>query len=87
MTFYVEDESKREWPFSVRNLLEAVAIQTLAEEKCPYEVQVNLLVTDNEGIREFNRQYRGLDRETDVLSFPNLDFEIPGDFGAAQIPV
>ena len=86
MTFYVEDESKREWPFSVRNLLEAVAIQTLAEEKCPYEVQVNLLVTDNEGIREFNRQYRGLDRETDVLSFPNLDFEIPGDFGAAQIP-
>ena len=33
MTFYVEDESKREWPFSVRNLLEAVAIQTLARSE------------------------------------------------------
>lgn len=86
MTFYVEDESKRQWPFSVQNLLEEVAGQTLVRENCPYEVQVNLLVTDNEGIREFNRQYRGLDRETDVLSFPNLDFEVPGDFKDAEIP-
>ena len=30
--------------------------------------------TDNEGIREINREYRGIDRATDVLSFPMLEF-------------
>ena len=80
MTFYVEDESKREWPFSVRNLLEAVAIQTLAEEKCPYEVQVNLLVTGDSEIHEMNRRFREIDRPTDVLSFPMVEYGIPADF-------
>lgn len=31
---------------------------------------VTLTLTDNEGIRELNRTYRGLDKATDVLSFP-----------------
>jgi len=39
-----------------------------------------VLLTDNEGIHEFNREHRGIDRETDVLSFPNVDFETEGDF-------
>ena len=39
-----------------------------------------MLLTDNEGIHEFNREHRGIDRETDVLSFPNVDFETEGDF-------
>ena len=35
---------------------------------------MSLTFTDNEGIRELNREYRGIDRETDVLSFPMYDF-------------
>jgi probable rRNA maturation factor len=53
----------------------------LKSEGCPFDATVNLLITDNEGIREYNRQYREIDKETDVLSFPNLDFDAPGDFG------
>jgi probable rRNA maturation factor len=34
---------------------------------------VSLTLTDDEGIRELNRQYRGLDKPTDVLSFPMLE--------------
>lgn len=33
---------------------------------------VNLIITDNKGIRNLNRQFRSLDKATDVLSF-NLD--------------
>ncbi|MBO5282760.1 MAG: rRNA maturation RNase YbeY [Lachnospiraceae bacterium] len=80
MTFYVENETGVVYPFSVEETVEAVAEAVLEAEGCPYEVQVNVLLTDNPGIREFNRQYRQMDRETDVLSFPNLEYETPGYF-------
>ena len=48
--------------------------------ECPYEAQVNLLVTDSENIREMNRQFRGIDAPTDVLSFPLQEYPNPGDF-------
>ena len=35
-------------------------------------------------IRLYNREYRNIDRETDVLSFPNVPFEAPADFNAAE---
>ena len=31
---------------------------------------VSVMLTDGEGIRQYNREYRGADKETDVLSFP-----------------
>lgn len=52
----------------------------MEQEGCPYESQISLMITDNEGIREFNRDNRGIDKETDVLSFPNIDFVQPSDF-------
>lgn len=80
MTFYVENETDTELPFDVEKTVEQVALQILDTEGCPYEAQVNVLLTDNEGIRNYNREYRGIDRETDVLSFPNREFEYPSDF-------
>lgn len=52
----------------------------LEEVGCPFEAQVNLTITDDESIRQLNREYRGIDSVTDVLSFPSLEFENPGDF-------
>ena len=80
MTFYVENETDCDFPFSVEELVKLVCEAVLAKEDCPYETQINVVLTDNEGIREINREYRSLDKETDVLSFPNLDFEEPGNF-------
>ncbi|OQB14736.1 MAG: Endoribonuclease YbeY [Firmicutes bacterium ADurb.Bin193] len=34
---------------------------------------VSVVITDNEGIRELNRDYRNTDKPTDVLSFPLFD--------------
>ena len=51
---------------------------------CPYESEVNLTVTDNETIREYNRGYRNIDKATDVLSFPMVDYEQPFDFSLAE---
>lgn len=84
MTSYVENETQISFDFAVQELLDAVMEAVLEQEGCPYEAQVNLLVTDNEGIREYNRQYRDIDRATDVLSFPMLSFEASADFSIAE---
>ena len=80
MTFYVENETEVSFPFDAEKTAETVCLAVLEEEQCPYEVQITLVITDNEGIRETNRESRGIDRETDVLSFPNVDFEREGRF-------
>ncbi len=84
MTFYVENETEEIFPFDVEETVETVCRAVLEEEQCPYEVQVSLLVTDNGRIRGINRENRGIDSETDVLSFPNVDFEREGVFEIAE---
>ena len=84
MTFYVENETKKEFPFSIQEIFEKVAKEVLNTEKCPYEVCINLLLTDNDGIRGYNSEYRSIDKETDVLSFPNIDYKLAGDFDAVK---
>lgn len=84
MTFYVENETETGFSFVPEEVVELVALEVLDMENCPYEAQVNVLITDNEGIRQYNREYRGVDKETDVLSFPNIPFEKEADFDVVE---
>ena len=81
MTINVEDESNKTLPdVDTEGIARKVIEAALDYEKCPYEAEVNLLLTDDEGIHEMNRDHRGIDRPTDVLSFPMLEYESPADF-------
>jgi len=80
MTFYAENETTFEFDFDWEEIYHQVALKVLDTENCPYETEINLLLTDNEGIREFNKQTRDIDKPTDVLSFPNVDFREPSVF-------
>ena len=51
-------------------LIKKAVNMALAAEKVPCPCQISVMLTDDEGIREYNREYRNVDRETDVLSFP-----------------
>lgn len=84
MTSYVENETNLTFSFDMKEILDKIMEKVMELEHCPYETTVNLLVTDNVGIQEYNREYRGIDRETDVLSFPNISFETAGDFGVVE---
>lgn len=52
-----------------RKLLRQAAKQTLAQLHINEAVEISLLLTDNQNIQVFNRDYRGIDAVTDVLSF------------------
>lgn len=65
-----------------RRLIQRAIRAALREEKVPDDCEVSVLLTDNEGIHELNRGYRGVDRPTDVLSFPANELS-PGQFDAA----
>ena len=80
MKLFYENETDKAFSFNGEEIAGLVADAVLKEEKCPYEVQINVLLTDNHGIRQYNREYRDIDRETDVLSFPNVDYNRPSDF-------
>ena len=84
MTCNVENECSAVFPFDEKELIPRVVQAALDLEGCPYEAEVNVLITDGETIRSYNREYRGIDRETDVLSFPNIPFERESDFSAAE---
>lgn len=84
MTSYVENETEVVFDFKIQEILELLLEEILTSEGCPYEAQVNLLITDNEGIREYNRQYRESDKPTDVLSFPMIDFKSEADFSMVE---
>ncbi len=84
MTYYIENETKVEFSFSVEEVVEKVMETVLNMENCPYEATVNVLLTDNEGIQEFNNNYRNINQATDVLSFPNISYEIPGGFDVIE---
>jgi probable rRNA maturation factor len=80
MTLYFEEEGEIKLPLECETLAKKVVEEALDYVNCPYEAQVNLLLTENEQIHEMNREFRGIDRATDVLSFPMLSYETPGDF-------
>ncbi len=85
MTINVEDETSRGIPgVDIRLTARRVIEAALDYENCPYEAEVNLLLTDNEGIHVLNREHRGIDRPTDVLSFPMQDYETPADFSRLE---
>ncbi len=52
--------------------LRRVAEEALAVESWDYPVEMDLAIVDGETVRKLNNQYRGLDEDTDVLSFSLL---------------
>ena len=54
-------------------LAKLVAEKVLDMEACPWDAQVNLVLTDNEEIKRVNTEFRGIESATDVLSFPMIN--------------
>lgn len=80
MTIHLECDEGFEYGEKYKNLISKVIEASLDYEKCPYEVEVNVVLTGNEEIHQVNKEFRNIDRPTDVLSFPMIDYDSPAEF-------
>lgn len=85
MTVTIETEVEASFPFDHEKLARKVVAAALAHEGFPYEAEVGLFLVSPEAIRAMNREYRQIDRPTDVLSFPMAAYGSPGDFEALEM--
>ena len=80
MTINIEYETEQKLNLDYEKVINEIVEAALDYEKCPYEAEVNVILTDNEAIQQINKEFRQIDSPTDVLSFPMGDFETPSDF-------
>lgn len=80
MTVYFENECGAEFSFPVEEQLNKLIRYSADFEKCPYELEVSVTLTGREQIHKMNREFRQVDRPTDVLSFPMMEYDAPADF-------
>ena len=80
MTIEIEYEAEKKLDLPYEKIIRDVIEEAMDYEGCPYEAEVSVVLTDNPSIQEINRDYRQIDRPTDVLSVPMVDYERPADF-------
>ena len=89
MKIYIDmtDEQKLPLPEDIEKLIEDCARESLNEEEIAEDAELSVTFTDNENIRKLNNEFRQIDRETDVLSFPLGDesFEVNPDNDAVLL--
>ncbi|MDE6759090.1 MAG: rRNA maturation RNase YbeY [Lachnospiraceae bacterium] len=84
MTILLENETALDIGVDYEEVAYKVVQAALDYVACPYECEINILLTDNQGIQQVNKQMRDMDVPTDVLSFPMLIFKTEGDFSVAE---
>ena len=51
------------------------AVNTVMSDVGAGDFEVSVLITDDEKIQKINKEFRGIDKKTDVLSFPMFEFD------------
>ncbi|MCR4788065.1 MAG: rRNA maturation RNase YbeY [Lachnospiraceae bacterium] len=80
MIVNLENETEFDPGFDILKTAEEVAGTILEKENFSKDAEVELLITDPETVKEINSEYRDIKKTTDVLSFPNTEWDAPADY-------
>ena len=69
MTYSIDAQNEADYPVDLESLRSA-AETVLVEHSAPEGCGLTIVITDDDTIKTFNQQFRGIDTPTDVLSFP-----------------
>ncbi len=74
-TVIANEQDKIEVTAEIEDVITKVAEAVTELEECNFDSEVSVTLVDNEQIHALNREHRSIDRPTDVLSFPMLEFD------------
>lgn len=74
-TAIANEQDKIEVTAEIEDVIRRTAKAVTELEECSFDSEVSVLLVDNEKIHALNLEHRGIDRATDVLSFPMLEFD------------
>ena len=80
MTILIDNEVPGKLHIPYRKIIREVVEGTLDYLEEPFEAEVSVTITDADTIQAINKEHRGIDAATDVLSFPMNEYDKPGDF-------
>lgn len=72
-------QAKEEITAEIEATVERCVKAALEYENCDFDAEISLTYVDDAQIRELNSSERGIDKATDVLSFPMCNFDENGD--------
>ena len=87
MIYFCNEQDKHPVTYKLKMLTRRAVETVLEHEQYNNPCEVSVTYTDNRQIHGLNLQYRGVDRPTDVLSFPLMDFTGESDEPVADEPV
>lgn len=79
--YFENEQETRAVSEYLKRLIRRAIRTTLTAEGFSHRCEISVTFTDNAGIHVLNREYRKVDRPTDVLSFPQFDF-----YGGEELP-
>lgn len=71
--YSTNDQNRIELTTALRNTVKKAIVAALDYQEIDFPVEISLTFVDNEKIHELNKEYRGKDAPTDVLSFPMFE--------------
>lgn len=75
MTVWIDNRTTFDFGRVFEEIIEKVALESLRYEEFETSCEISVSIVNNEEICQINKQFRDIDRPTDVLSFPLLSFE------------
>lgn len=80
MTEFIFDYTDQSLTEKQEKVMKNAVETALKAEGFDLDCEISVVITDNSGIHEINREHRNIDAPTDVLSFPQYEFTSPGVF-------
>ena len=81
MIHFSATERFEEIDYYFKTVIRKAVLATLDHERFPFDAELSVTLCDNKYIHSLNKQFRNVDKHTDVLSFPLYD---NGDFDLAE---
>lgn len=72
------EQNKEEVTKEIIDTVQAVCDKVMENEECSFDAEISVTFVDNDAIREINKEHRDIDKPTDVLSFPMIEFDENG---------